>query len=59
MSELDPKELKKKIDDYFTNVSKEQLRKDLIEAGWEIYQNCYESPFEIAEIVNRHYWELL
>ena len=57
--ELDPKELKKKIDDYFANVTDEQLRKDLQEAGWDIYQNQKEMDPELVLITNEIFWDLL
>jgi len=34
---LDIEELRKKIDDYFANVTKEQLHQDMINAGLEVY----------------------
>jgi len=59
VSELDPKELREKIEAYFSDVSDTQLKEDLVEAGIDIYVNVEESPLEIAEIVHRHYWDLL
>ena len=34
---LDIEELKHKIDDYFEKTSKEQIHKDMIDAGLEVY----------------------
>lgn len=37
-NKLNIEEFEKRIDDYFKNVTKEQLHKDLIEAGLDVYQ---------------------
>lgn len=43
---LDINNLKRKIDDYFANVTPEQLQQDLIEAGSEVYSK---SDFNILD----------
>ena len=43
---LDINNLKRKIDDYFANITAEQLQQDLIEAGSEVYSK---SDFNILD----------
>jgi hypothetical protein len=50
---LDTKELREKIEAYFATVTKEQLRKDLIDSGSELYSKVEYRIEEINRLITR------
>jgi len=42
---FDYEAMKKRIDEYFNNITPEQLKKDMEDAGYEIYKNVDESIY--------------